>query len=116
MFEFAKPALPVLIALCLPMPVQAACIPITKVPVEITKTGTYCLTDSLTDIRGFGRAIQISANHVTIDFQGYSLIGNHGSDAPPPNSAISATNQRYITIKNGTIRGFDGGIFWLCHH
>jgi len=76
-------------------------IPITQddIPLTITDSGSYYLTDDLTSA---GIAITVNVNDVTIDLAGFSLIGP-GSGG---NYGIYITNQSNIQVRNGTVRSF----------
>ena len=81
------------------------CTAITSLPVVITSQGVYCFTGHLTTGISSGSAIDIQANNVTIDMNGFKLGGQAagiGTDA----SGIEASDRRNITIRNGIIRGF----------
>jgi hypothetical protein len=55
--------------------------------------------------------------YLLFDLRGYSLIGKHDTSEPSPvripSTAIFVKGRKDVTIKNGTIRGFDGGIYFL---
>jgi copper-binding protein NosD len=85
------------------------CTPVTSVPSTIVTPGIYCLTGNLaTSITG-GTAISIQANNVVLDLNGWIL---DGAAAGPDTVAvgISASLRQNITIRNGTVRGFQWGI------
>ena len=74
-------------------------IPISALPYEITQSGSYYITGDLT-VSGTG--ITVSADNVTIDLMGYSLIGpgigaNHG---------IYMNGRSNVEVRNGTITNF----------
>jgi len=85
------------------------CTPITALPTVITSQGIYCLTGNLKTNMISGNAIEIQANNVTIDLNGWKLGGLPAGDLTTANG-IYAWNKRKITIRNGTIRGFYQGI------
>jgi hypothetical protein len=94
-------------------------------PVIISQPGSYRLSSNLTVPDSNTTAIQITADHVTIDLNGFAIIGPtvcNGSPALcPPNAhgiGINADNgpsqpgSRGIRIFNGTVRGMGStGIF-----
>jgi len=85
------------------------CTPITSLPATITTQGIYCLNRNLrTFMNNGGYAIEIQANNVTIDLNGFFLgglgIGNSGY-------GIYALNRKNITLRNGRIWGFIYGVF-----
>ena len=68
---------------------------ITNLPVTITSGGSYYLTTSLTNTQG----ITIQADNVTIDLNGFALVGASGST-----DGISVSSTRYnIAIRNGVV-------------
>lgn len=86
--------------------------PISKLPFVITKPGNYHLTRNLTlnktlpaEVDG---AIRITTSDVTINLNGRSLTSNVDGFA-----GIYAQDDTigHIRIRNGTIRGFENGIF-----
>jgi hypothetical protein len=86
------------------------CTPITSLPAVITVQGIYCLTGNLLTGVTSGNAIDIQTNSVVLDLNGFTLGG--GTAGLGTNAfGIRALNRQNISIKNGTIRGFWGGIF-----
>jgi len=85
------------------------CTPITTLPAVITQSGNYCLRGALSTSITTGSAIEIQANSVVLDLNGFKLAGK---TAGPGTSTfgIHALNRQNITIKNGTVRGFMHGI------
>jgi parallel beta-helix repeat protein len=85
------------------------CTAITSVPYTISVPGIYCLTGNLETAMTSGNAITINVNNVVIDLNGRKLGG--GSAGPGTNAyGIYAYQRKNITIKNGTIRGFQAGV------
>lgn len=80
-------------------------------PIQICRSGRYRLTSNLTVAAFDTDAIQIFANQVTLDLNGFSISGpwtatsSHffGTGVYSPNSNLS--------IYNGTVTGFPQGIF-----
>jgi hypothetical protein len=113
MNKFAFSLAFVFAALAFTAPAQAEtvnCTPITALPAIITVPGIYCFTGDLTTAMTTGKAIDIQTNDVVIDLNGFKLGGlaaGNGTSA----FGIYANNRQYITIKNGTVRGFFVGIF-----
>jgi len=85
------------------------CTAITQLPKVITSQGVYCLTGNLSTSMTTGNAIEIQANNVTIDLNGYKL-GGLGAGAGTNATGIFADQRKNITIKNGITRGFLFGI------
>ena len=77
-------------------------------PMTITQPGIYVLQQDII-YNGSGAAITINASNVTLDLNGYQIIG----PGTPRNTAIGvyARNRDQITIRNGTVRGFMYGIY-----
>lgn len=85
------------------------CTAITSAPAIITQPGIYCLTGSLATNLASGNAIDIQANNVVLDLNGFR-IANLAAGPGTTASGISAFNRQNITIKNGIVRGFVVGI------
>jgi hypothetical protein len=69
---------------------------IESLPVTISSPGSYYLTRDFVSPSG---GITLDTNDVTIDLNGFSLIGVTG------NAIQQGTGGNYVTVKNGTIRG-----------
>jgi hypothetical protein len=84
-------------------------------PVTISQPGSYRLAGNLTVPNGDTTAIVIAADHVTVDLNGFAILGptdcSGGSPCANRGSATgrgisSAPTVRFnITIRNGTIQG-----------
>ena len=72
-------------------------------PVEISAAGSYRLTGDLTPTGG-QTAISVDTADVTIDLNGFRLVGSGGG------TGISADAADYLTVRNGTVRSFDLGL------
>ncbi len=101
--------------LTLPFHVHAACIPLVQkdpnLPIKITKAGYYCLIKDLVYRFFTNCAIEVKANHVVVDLQGHTLIGAPAEKPVGPTiGGVCSYERRYITVKNGAIRGFDSGV------
>ena len=90
-------------------------------PVSLTKPGSYRLTGNL-NVERTTNAIFIDSRYVTLDLNGFSIIGpvtcTPGTSTCSPSGSggkggISMSNSsHFLTIKNGTITGTGGtGIF-----
>lgn len=99
---------------------SGACTPITYVPYIITVEGVYCFTGNIETSMTTGYAIDIQADNVVIDLNGWKLDGL-GAGSATEAIGIYATywsagngggtdHPENITIRNGTIRGFYYGI------
>ena len=82
---------------------------ISSVPFTISSSGHYCLTGNLGTSATTGAAISITANNVTLDFQGFRL-GGLGAGPDTEAAGVSAIGRRNITVRNGVVRGFAVGI------
>jgi parallel beta-helix repeat protein len=86
------------------------CLPIAAVPVTISAPGSYCLTGNLATAITSGNAITITADNVVLDFNGFELTGSVGAYSTF-NRGIYASQQSRITIRNGSVTGFNIGVF-----
>jgi hypothetical protein len=86
-----------------------ACRPIPRVPFTIPSAGVYCLTHNLASGAASGAAITIAANDVVLDLNGWTLDGS-GAGTATEAVGISGTGRSNLTIKNGTVRGFQVGV------
>lgn len=73
--------------------------PITNLPYFITAPGSYYLVTNLNG--GAGGGITISNSDVSVDLNGFALIGGTGA-------GISFTLVTNVAIRNGTVRGWSG--------
>lgn len=90
----------------------ASCLPLNDANSHITTSGTYCVTNDMT------QGIYIGASDVTIDFQGHVVKGPMHNAVP---KLLNSSSQLYglrvgnwphnknITFRNGTISGFRYG-------
>ena len=79
--------------------------PIASLPVTIGQSGSYYLTGNLQGVSGQS-GITINADNVTIDLNGYALVGVAGAIAA--GIFTGNTPSRNLTIRNGTIRDWTG--------
>jgi len=87
---------------------NSSCTGVNSVPTTISTPGSYCLTADLVST-GAATAITVAADYVDLDLDGHTLTG-------PANAAagvfgIYAIAQRDVHVHNGTVRGFDRGVF-----
>lgn len=82
--------------------------PISSLPFTITNAGSYYLTTNLTATPGVTDGIMIAAHDVSLDLNGFALVGASNS-----HNGIAAIGIRTnITIRNGTVRNWTGiGVF-----
>jgi len=84
--------------------------PSTTFPIVIDASGSYVLTSNLQVSTNFN-CIQIAADNVTLDLNGFALIGPGTGSA---GSGIYVGSNNNITIMNGTVRDFrSSGIYFL---
>lgn len=76
---------------------------ITNLPYTISSSGAYYLTSDLTGTTGTN-GISIASDNVTLDLNGFSLIGVPGS----VDGVLIAESQFNIAIRNGTVRDWGG--------
>ena len=74
--------------------------PISGLPFTITIAGSYYVTGDLTGSSG-NAGITINTDNVTIDLNGFTLIG-----VPFSFAGISGASRKNITIRNGTLRNW----------
>jgi nitrous oxidase accessory protein NosD len=85
------------------------CTTISAVPVKISSPGHYCLTANLVVTSGTccaAPAIQVAANDVMLDCNGFSVSNPNTTDAR--NGLLSTTND--VTVRNCTFNDFSRGI------
>ncbi len=76
-------------------------------PVVISRSGSYYLGESITGI-GNEHGIEITASHVTLDLNGFEVVG---SEIGSLEGILVGESLTDVAIVNGTVRGFmDGGI------
>jgi len=82
------------------------CTAITSLPLNISSGGVYCFIGSLSTS---GDGITIAADNVTINMNGWTLDGS-GAGIATTRFGIFADQKKNITIRNGTIHGFQTAI------
>jgi len=81
---------------------------ISSVPFTISQGGSYYLTSS---ISATGDGILITASHVTLDLNGFTLSGDGGlSDIGVEVRGVTNAPVQGVVISNGGIVGFGGGL------
>jgi nitrous oxidase accessory protein NosD len=88
---------------------NSTCTPITSLPNTITAPGVYCLKSDFTPAITTGNAVEIQADNVVIDLNGYTLDGRAAGIGTAA-VGIYAYQRKNITIRHGTVRGFERGI------
>jgi len=76
--------------------------PISSLPFTISTSGSYYLTGNLTGVAG-AHGITISVSDVTLDLNGFALIGVAGSV-----NGVNVSPGTNTHILNGTVRDWDG--------
>jgi hypothetical protein len=84
------------------------CTPVNSLPAVISNQGVYCLTGNLATNISSSNAIEISANNVTLDLNGWKVGGQAAGLATLATGIYSGADN--VTIKNGIVRGFYDGI------
>ncbi len=82
---------------------------VSRVPFTIRTGGVYCLKRNLATAAPSGTAITIAADDVVLDLNGWTLDGSAAGSATSA-LGIASAGQSNLTIKNGTVRGFQTGI------
>jgi hypothetical protein len=77
-------------------------------PYHITQSGSYRLSSNLL-VSSATDAIDISANNVTIDLNGFSIIQT-ATTSPPGKMAINGSAANAVTVRNGSIANWDYSI------
>lgn len=84
-------------------------IPVSSLPFTITAPGSYYLTRNLTAPAG-SAGITVKADDVTIDLDGFALLGAGNATGGAHGIVINAT-RKHLCVTNGGIRNFpDAGI------
>lgn len=78
-------------------------------PTTITQPGTYILTSDIFYRAASGAAITIAASNVILDLNGYAIVGP--GTASNLAYGVYVRNQNRVTIRNGTIMGFQYGVY-----
>lgn len=82
-------------------------------PVTISTPGSYQLTGNLTVNDANTHAIHITADHVTLDLNGFRITG---PGAPGNGFGIFTDTADNVTVANGTVASFGGGGVFLLGH
>jgi hypothetical protein len=90
-----------------PIPIElssASVAAATRALTVLRNPGSYVLVRDLVDNRAGFDAVQVTASNVTIDMQGFSILGASGTGI-----GINATGQSNVVVHNGIITGMGGG-------
>jgi hypothetical protein len=74
-------------------------------PIKISKSGSYRLIEDL-QVKG-GDGIAVLVDHVSIDLNGFSIVGSNVAGAPGENG-INATGRSFVSISHGSIANMSG--------
>lgn len=81
---------------------------------RITQPGSYYLDGDLMCEAG-KIGIRVEASNVSIDLNGFSMVGNGGTTAIADHGNEQLPDIEHLTVRNGTIRDFSNGVFsYLC--
>ena len=90
-----------------PIPIQPSSESVaaaTKAITILRAPGSYVLVRNIVDNRAGFDAVEVTASDVTIDMQGFSIIGSSGTGI-----GINATGVSNVVIRDGIITGMGGG-------
>jgi hypothetical protein len=79
--------------------------PTTVFPINITTPGSYRLASNLKVTSPTADAIRITADDVTLDLNGFSIIGPGAGSG----LGINGANASVVTVTNGAVTGMGGG-------
>lgn len=79
-------------------------------PVTISESGSYRLTGNLTISNTVTNAISVTADNVTIDLNGFSIIGPGSGSG---NGIQADTNLSRVTVTNGNVVSMGSRGIWL---
>jgi hypothetical protein len=95
-------------------------------PVTISQPGSYRLAGNLNVAAANLRAIEITADNVTLDLAGFAIVGPVACSGTPPGGSVSCTpasngtgvyaaSRNGVAIRDGAVRGFGYGVIngWL---
>jgi hypothetical protein len=76
-----------------------------RFPIKISKPGSYRLIGDL-QVKG-GDGIAVLTDHVSIDLNGFSIIGSNVAASPGENG-INATNRSFVSVSHGSVANMSG--------
>jgi hypothetical protein len=88
------------------------CQEIVSIPVVITQQGVHCLKQNLSAALADGAAIEVAANNVTVDLNGFKL-GNLAAGPETAAVGVAAIERKNVVVRNGLVRGFAMGVMIL---
>src|SRR5579871_2207732 len=74
-------------------------------PLKLSKSGSYQLVEDL-EVKS-GDALEVLADHVSIDLNGFSIIGP-GVNSPNAEIGINASGHSFVTVSHGAVLNFKG--------
>jgi len=90
-------------------PDPSGCTTIDSLPFIINATGKYCLHGPLSTSMTSGIAVQITADNVVVDLNGFTI--SETSVGTTTDGIDAVLNTHSVTIRNGAIKGFNRGVF-----
>jgi hypothetical protein len=81
-------------------------------PYKITAQGVYCLQADISFAAVSGAAITIDANNVVLDLNDHKIGGGPAGTGTTA-VGVLVNNHGNVIVKNGLVRGFHTGIFYL---
>ena len=88
---------------------QGRCTRVRSLPAVLSDPGIYCLRGDLSTSAAAGAAISITADDVVLNLAGFTLDGS-GAGAGTAAIGIQALERSNVTVRNGTVRGFESGV------
>ena len=82
----------------------------TKFPIRITKSGSYILETNLVVSAAATDAIDVAVNDVTIDLNGFAIIGTGAGSGGKGVAGVGATIPSRTHVRNGYIEAFGTGV------
>ena len=80
-------------------------------PIQICQPGSYRLSGNLTVSDPNVDAIEIAVNDVSLDLNGFRIAGPCSRSRVCPGNGVQASQAEDISVFNGTVRGFNFGIY-----
>lgn len=88
----------------------ADCIPV-KAPTVIDRPGSYCLVEDFEgEVGPGGAAIEIRADHVTLDLQGHLLRNTFPPEKGHAGTGVMAWERSHVVVRDGSVAGFWEGV------